>query len=112
MGGRAGPGHDPYCCLMSTEKIMTDETLKQAIIRELNSWDRRFDGAETIAENILEMCWDEVNQWIKTGPLPEPAHSERNGLILATNTLHPHGSKLLESGGKKIVSSDACTTQK
>lgn len=68
---------------------MSEDTLKAAIMRELVGWDRRFDGPDTIAEAILQLCWDEINQWIKTGDLGEPANSERNGLILAANMLHP-----------------------
>lgn len=33
----------------------------------------------------LEAAWDAINRWIKSGPLPEPAHSERNGMVLAAN---------------------------
>jgi len=38
-------------------------------------------GAERAA------CWEEINAYIKTGDLPEPAHSERNGLVLACNII-------------------------
>ena len=34
------------------------ETL-EAIIRELELWDRRFDGADTIAANILSVISDQ-----------------------------------------------------
>lgn len=79
------------------------ETLKEAIVKELTAWDRRFDGPETIAEAVLQLCWDEINHYIRTGPLGEPAHSERNGLILAANMIHPRAAHLLESGGKKVT---------
>lgn len=35
----------------------------------------------------LEQAWEAINRWIKTGPLPEPAASERNGMVLAANAV-------------------------
>lgn len=40
-----------------------------------------------------EACWQAVNALIKRGDLPEPAHSERNGLIMASNAIRSRGSK-------------------
>lgn len=46
--------------------------------------DRSLDQAYL---NGLQDAWAAVNDLIKRGELPEPAHSERNGLVLATNAI-------------------------
>lgn len=40
-----------------------------------------------LLEQERQACWDAINKYIKSGPLPEPAHSERNGMILAANII-------------------------
>ena len=48
------------------------------------------DLAEKIVAAInaeRDACWNEINAHIKQGELPEPAHSERNGLVLACNLI-------------------------
>ena len=47
--------------------------------------------ADMVADAILELCRDEIGQYIKQGPLDEPARSERNGLVLAFNLFAPGG---------------------
>lgn len=46
--------------------------------------------AARAAERERRNCWEEINRYIKTGPLPEPQHSERNGMVLACNIICPN----------------------
>lgn len=40
-------------CLSCEEVIQIDPQMREACLRELRHWDRRFDGPETIFENLL-----------------------------------------------------------
>ena len=40
-----------------------------------------------------EACWKAVNDLIKHGELAEPYHSQRNGLVLASNAIRARGGK-------------------
>lgn len=39
-----------------------------------------------------ESCWNAVNDLIKHGELAEPYHSQRNGLVLASNAIRARGT--------------------
>lgn len=45
----------------------------------------KVDPPPTDYERGLQDAWDAINEIITRGELPEPAHSERNGMILASN---------------------------
>lgn len=46
--------------------------------------ERSLDHAQ---QSALQDAWEAVNALIKKGHLPEPAHSERSGLVLAANAI-------------------------
>lgn len=43
---------------MPDPKGVKAEEFRTAILAELRSWDKRFDSAETIADNIVAICRD------------------------------------------------------
>jgi len=69
-------------------KAEAERDAVQANLEQTSKW---LQGAHLemgrIRAKTIEECWNGINKYIKQGPLDEPAHSERNGLVMAANII-------------------------
>lgn len=75
-----------------------DECRRSAIRAALEAAERvKEPEAESIRKQAFDEAWEAVTALVRSGPLDEPANSERRGLALAANAIFPFTNRAFPS---------------